>query len=292
MAELLLTDPWTAADSAGAYLRETLPDDYVVVASPVVRQRPMDALIVGPAGLTILSEDAARGTASDAKNRADIGAVRRFLRDEFPAIKPDIRCVRTAPETSHGYTVWKAMTPASTQDQPLADALLAGDGAAAPWADADLRRAMAVALHERRLTVNGRASKPFVFRSGGPFRGGARVWTIRGAVRQMDRFPEVGVHHLRDGTLATWLAEEGAAHLARLAREAVSQAKTDLRAALETFLLGTGLVKRPRLRIRPRVVNLGYVLEGQFGAHTAHVRKGHGRGYLFGEVPPANRGYA
>ncbi len=284
MAELLLTDPLTAVDSASAYLREALPDDFVVVASPVVCQRPMDALVVGPAGLTIISGDAARGAASDAKNRADSDAVRKFLHDEFPAIKPDIRCVRIAPETSHGYTVWKAMTLTGAQDQSLVDALLAGDGAAAHWADADLRRAVAVALHERRLTVDGRASKPFVFRSGGPFRGGARVWTIRGAVRQMDRFPEVGVHHLRDGTLAAWLAEVGAPHLARLARGAVSQAKTDLHAALETFLLGTGLVKRPRLRIRPRVVNLGYVLQGQICGHTAHVRKGRGRGYLFGEL--------
>ena len=60
MAELLLTDPWSAADPIGVQnLRETLPDDHIVVAAPTVRQRLMEAIVIGPTGLTILAQDTA-----------------------------------------------------------------------------------------------------------------------------------------------------------------------------------------------------------------------------------------
>ena len=61
----------------------------------------------------------------------------------------------------------------------------------------------------------------------------------------MDRYPSDGIHHLRNGTLAEWLDEEGATHLAQLARSVISHPGIDMHVALETFLLGTGLVGRP-----------------------------------------------
>ncbi len=58
----------------------------------------------------------------------------------------------------------------------------------------------------------------------------------------------------------------------------------DPRVPLETFLLDTGLVSRPRLSLRPKRISLGYVLAGQTRTCQLQVSKGRSRGYLFGRL--------
>ena len=149
-----------------------------------------------------------------------------------------------------------------------------------------MREAVAAALHERRLSVNQRATRPFVFRGGGLLGTRARAWTIHDAVKHMDRRPEDGIYHLTNGTLAQWLDEEGAADLAALARHAVDAGRADRRKALEIFLLGTGLVARPRLKTRPKALDLGYAISGETVAGRIRLGRGRGRGYLYGELEP------
>jgi hypothetical protein len=155
-----------------------------------------------------------------------------------------------------------------------------------PLLNAKSRETLALALRDRRLTASQRASEPFFFRSGDTFGSGKEVWTIREAVRHMDAHPESGIYHLRNGTLSQWLSSEGAEHLARLAREVV-RSHSDRRAALEEFLIGTGLVDRPRLRVRPEEIDLGYLVAGESVARRLHLGKEPGRGYLFGTVEPS-----
>ena len=129
-----------------------------------------------------------------------------------------------------------------------------------------------------------RAPKPFVFRSGGLFGSGTKVRTIRAAVKYMDRHPDDGIYHLRNGTLAQWLEDQEADELAGLARRVATERQTDPRVPLETFLIGTGLVRRPRLALHPRKVRMGYILAGQSSSCDLQVKKGRGRGYLFGRL--------
>ncbi len=129
-----------------------------------------------------------------------------------------------------------------------------------------------------------RAAEPFVFRSGGFFGSGKVAHTIGAAVRHMDRHPDDGIYHLQNGTLAQWLESQEAQDLAYLAHQVATAGYTDRRVMVETFLLGTGLVSRPRLSLRPKSISLGYVLAGQTRTSQLQVSKGRGRGYLFGRL--------
>ena len=178
---------------------------------------------------------------------------------------------------------WRVLEPADWIDEPLADAILAADTGDGSFWDSQMRGQVAAALRDRQLTASQRTGIPFVFRSGGSFRTGTRVQTVRDAVNHMDRYPADGTQVLRDGTLATWLEEEGAYHLAALAREVVQQPKPDMRSSLERFLQGTGLVARPQLAAAPATMQLGYVLQGQKSSRQLTIDR-RGRGYLFGDV--------
>jgi hypothetical protein len=173
-------------------------------------------------------------------------------------------------------TLNSAAEEIAAADMPATGALL----------DGEERQELAVALRDRKLTVSQRASQPFIFRSGDVFGSGTEVWTVREAVRHMAAHPESGIYHLRNGTLAAWLYSEGAVHLARVAQDVV-RTQTDRRAALETFLIETGLVDRPRLRVRPKEVDLGYLTAGDEVTRRIRVGKGSGRGYLFGTLEPS-----
>jgi hypothetical protein len=129
-----------------------------------------------------------------------------------------------------------------------------------------------------------RASAPFVFRSGGLFGSAKKVYTIGNAVEYMDRHPDDGIYHLQNGTLAKWLADQEADDLASLARQVTTEGYTDQRVMLETFLLGTGLVHRPSLVLRPEKMQMGYILAGQSFSDGLEIRQGRGRGYLFGQL--------
>ena len=307
MAELLLAKEWPEPDSLAILLRDSLPDEYAVIADPTVHGQPFDAVVVGPQGLFALQAKTWEGETTPARRgpwsgrvpsgqqvrypdpvreaRHAVEAVRAFLRDESPSLRPAIHYLlvlvkpeaRLAPtEVTEPVVVRKedvAATIAATPP-PLSGALL----------DGHARDALAVAVRDRQLSASQRAAAPFVFRSGSLLVSGTKVWTIRAAVRHIDRHPEDGFYHLHHGTLARWFSEQGAEHLATLAREVLRGRETDSRAMVEAFLIGTGLVRRPRLRIRPKHLHLGSVLAGDALDARLSVRKGRGRGYLFGRV--------
>ena len=306
MAEILLAEEWAQPTAVASQLQYDLPEEYLVVSDPTVQGRELDAVVVAPQGLFVLHAAAELGeAAAPGDDEGEPGpdqaafklveervggatkALRAFLRDEFPALTPSIYHLLvfdgvpegTGPEVPAGVTVTTVAAAAAE---------IEGVQLPAPGAlkDARQREELAVALQERKLSLSQRASEPFVFRAGDMLGSGTEVWTIREAVRHMASDPESGVFHLRNGTLAAWLESEGAEHLARLAREVV-RTETDRRAALETFLIATGLVERPRINLRPEEIDLGYLTAGDSVARRIHIGKGRGRGYLFGRLEPS-----
>ena len=307
MAEYLTANQRAAADPLGMHLREALPDEYIVVADPVVYGRVLDAIVVGPQGLFVLHCKGWEGEVRPARRGPWLGqlasgrevrypnpaeetrqatkALRAFLRDEFPSLRPMVRHLLVLTRPDARLVASAATEPPAVTTETVADTMISTETppGTTPLAG-ETRETLAAALCDRRLTASQRASEPFVFRSDGLFGSGRRVWTIRAAVKHMDKHPADGIFHLRNGTLARWLSEQGAEHLAELAREAMRQRETDPRIPLETFLIGTGLVRRPRLSLWPKQVNLGCVLCGESCGCRLRVRKGRGRGYLFGDL--------
>ena len=216
-----------------------------------------------------------------------MAAVQAFLKDTFPTLAAPIRYVTAIPDPEAEPPLWRAVDFIGAGEEELAEAVVRIQ-AADPTAldDPRLREALAAALHERRLSVNQRTTRPFVFRGGGLLGTRARAWTIHDAVKHMDRRPEDGIYHLTNGTLTQWLDEEGAADLAALARHAVDAGRADRRKALEIFLIGTGLVARPILKTRPKALDLGYAISGETVAGRVRLGRGRGRGYLYGELEP------
>lgn len=314
MADILATGGWTEPGSVGAYLGETLPDQFVVVVDPIVAKQTIDAIVVGPHGITIVAvingtpvanptaSSVTRGTASGTRHSGrspslsraerETQAVQAFLHDEFPALRSAIRCVQAQREPDGPLPVWKAMEAPGVTGDALETTIVAEDAApredvaAAGTAlvDDDVRQAVAIALRDRQLTTNQRATHPFVFRSSTALGGGTRAWTIKEVVAAMDRNPADGIYHLRNGSLEKWFEQEGAPHLAALVRAAVQQTAADQQMILERFLLSTGLLQRPLLVSEPREVDLGYLAVGEQGVARLRLTRGKGRGYLFGKL--------
>jgi len=307
MTELLVAEEWAEPDSLGSYLEDVLPDGYFVLASPTVHGRALDAVVVGPQGLFVLYTRQWEGTVHPMRfgpwrgqlasgrevrypspaeefHRAE-WALRAFLRDEFPSLRPmifhvlvlmspDVKLAASEVTRPRPMTVSTVMEEITSTEAPPDRAEL----------DDDVREELALALRDRRLTASQRTSEPFTFRSGGLFGMGKRVWTIRAAIRHMSSHPQAGIYHLRNGTLAQWLSDQGAEHVAELAREVMHRGEADARVALESFLVSTGLVHPPRLSVRPREIDLGFILSGEASARRLRVGKGWGRGYLFGTL--------
>lgn len=290
MAELLLAGRgWVEPDSLGALLREALSDEYWVVDRPVVYGCPLDALVVGPQGIWVLHEPAASGESNETNivRRAQRAAkaVRAFLKDEFPTYRLPLRQLALRSGQLAPSVALQGMEVEWVSREHVAEAINAAPQPAdEPLADLGVREKLAIAFRDRRLAANQRATRPFVFRSGSAFGSGTTVWTIRDAIRHMDCHPEDGIFHLRNGTLAQWLSEQGAEHLAELARQVVNRRETDMQVVLERFLIGSGLVTRPRLQVRPARLELGCVLSGEVCSMRFRVQKGPGRGYLFGSL--------
>jgi len=307
MAELLLAKGWAEPDSLVMYLREALPDEYMIVADPTVHGRAVDAVVVGPQGIFVLYVKDWEGEICPARHgpwrgqlasgrevrypnpaeevRHATRALRAFLRDEFPSLRPTVWHFVVFMSPNVKLTGSETAEPPAVTREAVAEEITSMEaGPEGPSLDEEMRGELAVALRDRKLTASQRASEPFVFRSDGLFGSGKKVWTIRAAVQRMDKHPEDGIYHLRNGTLAQWLSDQGAEHLAELAREVMRQEKTHHRIALETFLLGTGLVRRPPLSVRPKRINLGYILSGETSRSHLRVCKGRGRGYLFGTL--------
>lgn len=308
MAELLTNAAWEELDTLGAALRDGLPDEYIVVDRPTVQDHTFDALVVGPQGLFVLHRKGwtgqirpawgepwqvqtpagQRGTfpnpAAEAEKLA--APLQAFARDALAASAPPALVnllVLTDPQASLAPGAAPdimVVTPANVVD--VIASMPAPSAGGLP--DAEARRGLAWALHSRKISASQRASQPFTFRSGGLVGSGKTVWTIRDAVQHMDRHPEDGIYHLNNGTLAAWLEAQGAGELAELARDVLRGRESDPRVPLEQFLIGSGLAARPQLRVRPARVNLGCVVSGQPCSGRVQVRRGRGRGYLFGSL--------
>ncbi len=295
MAELLVAGHGRVPDSLGVYLQETLPDDWIVVADPVVSRREVTAIVVGPAGLVLIDADDARGSAEEAEaaGATALAAVRAFLAEEYPTLRLSVtylRAVEAGPRVTTwaapARPSWRSLKPDGSDGPELAAAILAAcPPVEPPAADAAMRQALAVALRDRQITPSQRTSRPFVFRSGSTLSGGPRkVWTIRDAVQHMDRYPEDGIYHLRNRTLEQWLAAEGAPHLAALARAAGDRCFDEPLRGLEEFLVGSNLVRRPEPILRPRRLDLGYILAGEAATGYVRISKGGRSGYLLGHL--------
>jgi hypothetical protein len=291
MAELFLAGHGLAPDALGAYLRDALPDDWIVVAEPVVARRALAALVIGPGGLVAIDVTA------DLRPGATVAVVCAFLAEEFPALRLPVRHFfaaasgpRVTSWASGDLPAWRVAGSDGAAELPLAEAILAAPDplrlqAIVPLADTALRHAVAVAFRDRQIMPSQRTARPFVFRSGRAFLGGVRQsWTIRDAIRHIDECPADGVYHLRNRTLEQWLAAEGAAHLAALARDAADRCCDDPRRSLEEFLIGTGLVNRPAPIVQPRRLDLGYILAGESVTGHFSVSKGGATGYLLGHL--------
>ncbi len=136
MAELLAAEGWVKSGSAGSYLRENLPDEYIVVADPRVSGQSLAAAVVGRGALFLVEDlntdqpgEATSGPAPGADGHDTVHAAEEFLKDEFPSLKLFLMAVRSARDWAEGPVTWRVSEPAEWADQPLADAIVAADRA-------------------------------------------------------------------------------------------------------------------------------------------------------------------
>ncbi|MCX7671208.1 MAG: hypothetical protein N2439_14205, partial [Anaerolineae bacterium] len=295
MAQLLVAGHGRVSDLLGTYLRDALPNDYCVVADPVVCRCEIAAVVVGPAGVVVIDVEEApsAGTDAPATEAHSLAAVRRFLAEEFGALRLAVFYFRVAAPpvrvttwTATELATWRVRAPAAAAGQELAPAILdIAPAAESALLDPVFREQLAIAFRDRQISPWQRTTRPFVFRSGSGLLGAAKqVWTIYDALQHMDRHPEDGIYHLRNRSLEQWLIGEGALHLAALARHAADRCLDDPRRALEEFLVATGLVTRPQPIVRPRRLDLGYILAGEAATGRLTLQKGRGPGYLIGHL--------
>ncbi len=303
MAKLLLIGDAIRPNGISAYLQAALPDDFTVVAAPVVGRCALDAIIVGPGGLTLIAAEESRAAAappgegrSSGRERVTMSHEQRataalgtFLEDVFPGLQPPVRYLDTLRDTAAESLSWSCLDVTGGMSESLAAAVVRIQAADGPVLNTpDERNELALALRDRRFTVSQQATRPFVFRRSGLLGTRSSAWTIRDAVKLMDRHPQDGIYHLYNGTLESWLVEQGATDLAKLTHVAIDRARADRRKALEIFLSGTGLVAPPRLLARPKVLDMGYAVTGEAIVGHVRVSRDKGRGYLFGTVKPGS----
>ena len=192
-------------------------------------------------------------------------ALRTFLRDEFTSLDPMIchLLVLTSPGArlaGSGETD-PPVVSLDTAAQAIISTALPLDRSPLDLEPLEL---LSTALCDRGLTASQRAEEPFVFRSGGIFGSDKKVWTIRAAGRHMDRHPEDGVFHLRNGTLAQRLSEHGDIYLSPVVARSIT---TDF-LALHDGLQPPGAARD--LTPREREV-LQLVAEGHTSRAIAHM---------------------
>jgi hypothetical protein len=316
MAKMLLVGDAIRPNALSAYLRDGLPDDFTVVAAPVVGHCALDAIVVGPGGLTLIAAEGSRPVAPTTSAGDSTGwrSVRRlfqqtgvpgspqsklsheqvatatlqtFLGDVFPALQPPVYYLQAQLDITAESSSWCRVGAAgeSSEDLSMAVARIQASSDQS-LSSSDMRDKVAVALRDREFTVSMRATRPFVFRRTNWLGARSSAWTIRDLVILMDRYPLDGVYHLYNGSLEHWLEEQGALDLAELARTARDKARSDRRKAVEIFLSGTGLVAPPQLVARPKILDMGYAITGETIMGHVRLSRGRGRGYLFGSVKP------
>lgn len=277
-----------------------------LVARPVLRGEALDYVIVAEQAVFVLHLRDWKGQIRPAprgawRQRLETGeiithanprpairrkeqAIQRFLASAFPstAITCHHLIVLTDPTAQvflHGSADPPVVELANLRSE-MDSLMLASRG---DVLDATLREALTEAFTSRAYQTFELADQPFIFRSGGFFGFGKRAHTIPQVIRHLEQHPQDGIYHLWNGSLAQWLREQGATRLADLAAQAIRHPESE-RIALETFLLQSGLVERPRLVQRPRRLNFHHVGVGERAAMIWRVQKGRGRGYLHGSA--------
>jgi hypothetical protein len=262
-------------------MAELLPHVYTVVAEPVVRGCEFDAIVVGPAEIFVLHGSHVGRRRVDERREL----FTNFLRMEFPEIEAPVQHLRIERDPALLPGAGHLQQRGGISLRQAAEIIMASYHA--NWPAQGRKLAAFERLIQRLRHVPDQAaqsfSEPFFFRSGG-----RKAHSVAEAVRMMDSVREDGIFHLRDGSLARWLEAQGATSIAQAAREAVRQYGAEPQVALESFLLETGLVDRPRLVVLPAALDLGYLLAGQKRTARLHIEKQQGRGYLYGTTRAAH----
>ncbi|MHB0858202.1 MAG: nuclease-related domain-containing protein [Anaerolineae bacterium] len=287
-------------------LRNALPDDYAIVWGPSIARRAVDALVISPRAVVVLHIKDWVGTLKPARlgpwqatlptglkiryrNPATEAArtrraVQGYLRDEAPGLKTPIRSLLVLANPDAHLDPALQTTPPSAHFANLAQAVVAASrGRSVPLNEAR-RAALVASLSTQQISVSQRTARPLVFPSGGAFGRDKKVRSVRAAIQHMDHHPRAGMALLADGRLENWLADEGAATLAERAREARRAGDIDAQVPLERFLLASGLVRRPRLRVSPSRLRMGRLLPGDQRVRLLEVFRPGRRGYLFGRL--------
>ena len=135
MAKLLVAGDSTVPNALSAYLRETLPDDFIVVSDPAVQGCAADAIAVGPGGLTLIAGEGRpaadqpeprRHAASTTGSPEDaaVAALRAFLKDTFPTLAAPIRYVTAIPDPDAEPPLWRAVDFIGAGQEELAEAVV------------------------------------------------------------------------------------------------------------------------------------------------------------------------
>jgi hypothetical protein len=285
-----------------------LPDDFYVLPYPVVYGHELGWLVVAPSGIYHLDvrdwrgsvwangeepwlvegEGGARETRPSPVRvaREARQAVSTFLTDEAPQLAPPFRAVLAfSEELPVAFGVDRAIDIALL-DEAVQRIREAPPALGSGLEDPGMRAALAEAFDQRRLALRQRASRPFVLATSGWIKANLEAWTLEEMVRLFDRHGNAAVKHMLDGSLEEWLDSEGAYELARLVREALQQHPSDGRAALEAFVLSSGYVEPPELRVHPKQLKMGYVLADEIVRHEMIIGRRGSRGHLFGRFTP------
>ena len=300
--------PSNLIDSLVDELRAALPPECQIVSNVIIRRHPFDIIVICPQGLLVvlyikewsgvihpafegdwkrILPSGEEETIPNPGDEVDQSAatLSSFLEEKFPDIHPLIDHVLVLANPTAEVAQTDVTWPQIATPETLGAVLAAMNRSAAfEPLDRKIYRKLVDALQAHPPVSVRQKSKPFIFRSGHLLGSGHKVRTVQEAIRHMDQHPEDGILHLRNGTLAQWFTELGERDLAKLVQEVTREPSSDPRAQLETFLLRTEMVERPRLVSEPATVDLGPVLIGQKVSARLRLRKGRGRGYLFGRL--------
>ncbi|MHB1295727.1 MAG: nuclease-related domain-containing protein [Anaerolineae bacterium] len=289
-------------------LRSALPDEYAIVWGPTIGRHVIDAVVISARAVVVLHIRDWTGTLKPARLGPWVGtfptgqkvryrnpagdaartrrAVRGYLRDEAPGLQVPIRSLIVLATPDAHLDPAMQSTPPVASAANLAQAVVAAShGRSAPLSETR-RAALVATLSTQQLSASQRTKRPLVFPSGGFLGRDKRVHSVHAAIRHMDSHPRAGMALLADGRLENWLADEGAGALSERAREARQAGDIDPQIPLERFLLGSGLVRRPRLRVSPANLRMGRMLAGDGRVRLLEVYRPGKRGYLFGRLEP------
>jgi hypothetical protein len=308
MATIIAEPGAVESDIVLEALLDGLPDDYYVLPYPAVYGHELEWLVVAPSGIYHLDvrdwqgsvwandEDAwlveaERGSREPHPSPVRVArearrAVSSFLADEAPRLAPPFRALLVFSGELPVVFGSERSLPMVLLDEAVERVREAPAALGSGLEEPEARAALAEAFDRRRLALRQRAARPFVLATSGWIKTNLEAWTLEDLIRLFDRHSGAAVKHMLDGSLEEWLDAEGAYELADLVREALQAHPSDGRAALESFMLSSGYVQPPELRLQPRRLVMGYVLTDEVVRHELVIGRRGKRGHLFGELAP------